>query len=116
MSGVDRVLRNLWESVLGFELRPAKPRRIPDAAESRTPLRADGAGIVVIRCSPALARAAAGAFFRKPPSELGESDVADALRELGNITAGNLRPAVAVGRSRRSFLCGGEALEIEVRS
>jgi chemotaxis protein CheX len=89
---------------------------------------------VRLGCSAELARAAAGVMFGLPSDEVTPADVADALGELTNILAGNLKsllpgvnalglPSVSEsgGRPRHGtalveagFLCRGQPLWVDV--
>lgn len=66
-----------------------------DAVLVAVPYAGPASGRVVIAATPDLARALARNLLAlDPDAQVPEADVQDALRELGNVVAGNLLPAV----------------------
>jgi chemotaxis protein CheX len=87
---------NIWFSTLEMDVR---------RAESAIPLRQGGEpmatgcvniyggweGVLVIDCPTSLARAAAGRMLSVPAAEIAPADLQDAVGELTNIIAGNIK-------------------------
>lgn len=133
---LEAITRTIWGTL--FEL----PLSVADAAAPLGPSTVTGivhidgawAGAVVLRCPMALARMLTAAMFQTDldPSD---ADVGDALGELVNMTAGNVKallpepcgislPAVAFGRDYQlnvigtavvataQLICAGHPLEV----
>ncbi len=124
----------LWEMVLGLEIRR---RSGASAILGRVLVGAvtiEGAwrGQVVFECPEDLARLAASIMLGERPADVSERDASDAVRELTNITAGNLKsilpgpctlgvPDVTAGSfapdevlTRIAFDCGGATFAISL--
>jgi CheY-specific phosphatase CheX len=93
------IVENIWSSLLGLQVRPVA---LPDPQAS-APWHEEGEltgcvhitggwdGAVVLACPTSLVRKAAVAMFDQPESEIGAGDMQDALAELTNIAAGNIK-------------------------
>lgn len=128
---VEEVVRGVWSLTLGL-VPVANKEAVPAAPVVAATIRLSGAwtGRVTMRCSAALARRAAAAMFRRPAERLTAADLEDAVGELANMTAGNLRSFLPgptglslpraedapgdVPLCRTSFVCEGGAFEIGV--
>lgn len=91
---------------LGWELKVVDDvAGLPADDESVTAsvqIHGDFDGAVHLTCPRALAVEAAGRMFRLPASRLSDDDLRDALGELTNMVAGNLKSRLP-GRSRLSL-------------
>ncbi|HEX7900933.1 MAG TPA: CheR family methyltransferase [Planctomycetota bacterium] len=128
---VEDVVRAIWSLTLGLALGPRK-----DAGPAAPVVAAtvnftgDFRGRVTLRCAPGLARRAAAAMFRTPIERVTDADVRDAVGELANMTAGNLRmflpgaTGLALPRAeegvggvdlcRTAFACEGESFDVRI--
>jgi hypothetical protein len=59
-------------------------------------------GLVLVHCTPALARRVAAVYFDVAPDSATQDDIRDVLGELANILAGNVKPLLP-GPSRLSL-------------
>jgi hypothetical protein len=91
---VGGVTEVVWGSMLELEVRPC-PLWAGAIEDERLVAHVDirGAwnGRVELGCPPALLREVAGAVFCIAPEEAGRAQVREALAELVNMTAGNLK-------------------------
>ena len=134
---VQQTVETVWATLLGLEV---KRRQTPAGAEQGWwgSVRISGAwdGEVRVQCSPELAHRAAAILFAIDRAAANVAQAEDALRELANVTGGNLMevlpgpstlsmPSVSNGAagsqqpaglllSRLYFECQGEPLSIVV--
>lgn len=85
----------VWSTFLGEELRPyeiERPAELPPSLLS-CQVRISGSwnGIVTLTMTEAGATSVARAMFDRRHGELGRRDLDDAVGELGNIVAGNIK-------------------------
>lgn len=87
------VVVEVWEAVSGLRLRPCGGVPVWGAGDRAARVRMTGKGEVclLVRCDAGLAREAAVGMLGKGPASSRDSAVADAVRELANIVAGNIR-------------------------
>ena len=129
------VARTLGESFLEAPLDPFFGPT-PEGAEcqsSRVDITGSFCGSVVVGCSNALARRLASQMFGLDESSISLDEIRDAISELANVVAGNLKvlmpPPSEIGLpkeigelvgedqylvNRMAFLCAGEPLVISV--
>ncbi|HXE57029.1 MAG TPA: chemotaxis protein CheX [Gemmatimonadales bacterium] len=102
---IGRIVEAVWPALLQLEGR-ADPAGGRTVSESGTPapamtgrVRFAGArrGVVLLRCPAPLARRTAAAMFGIDVDAAGEPELRDAVGELVNITAGNLKPLLPAG-------------------
>jgi CheY-specific phosphatase CheX len=102
-SAIREIVKTVWKTVLGL------PVACSDKAARKEPVHALAAcvqfsgawqGTIILACSPALARIAAGRMFDTVPADVTMDQAQDVLCELINITGGNLK----VLMPSRSFL------------
>lgn len=129
----------IWESVLGLQVDPTD-RSDDDAGSALAgAVHIGGAweGAVVLSCPEPFARRAAATMFSLDEPEVQSADVTDALGELANMVAGNIKgllpepcvlslPTVArdavfasglrdvIPVSRVDFLCHGQRVRVTV--
>ena len=132
----DEIVRSILENAAGLEARP--PLGQAPRAEQRylaeVRYQGDRCGRVRVRVAAPLARQLASAMQRRPQDDLHEDLVMDAVGELANMIAGNLRPMLEGARSvglpkvtrgvgrpmgdatlvDRSYDCGGRTVEVEL--
>jgi chemotaxis protein CheX len=95
--GVYEITRNVWESILGREIRPSTAAELLGELSGRHTLtgcvQLAGAweGTVLLHCSIGLARALAALMFSSDAQSLGDGEVEDAWGELANMVAGNVK-------------------------
>lgn len=117
------ITQNVWESILGLEIRRAQTvGSLSGAVRGQTmtgcvQLAGAWEGSVFLYCSVALAKSVAATMFGTDSERLNEGDVEDALGELTNMIAGNLKtvlprpctlslPAVVEGLDYRVIVPG----------
>lgn len=106
-SDLDRIVRSVWSSLLGLDVRRLGPEAPTAGGRSLVAsIGLQGARRLglILKCPAPLARRAAGIMFRAAPETLPIEDVEDSLGELANITGGHLK----------SLLPGGAALQLPV--
>lgn len=95
-SDLYQIARTIWSSVLGdVEVSPSSPGLAPP--ESKTgvaEITGRWEGVVRLTCSSALLNESASAMFQVGLDDLSPEQVEDALSELTNITAGNIKALV----------------------
>lgn len=97
------ITQSVWRATLGLEVTPAPAEPSADGFPCRSTVVLDGdwCGSLTISSPPELARSVAALFYAKPPAEVSEAEMLDALGELANMTGGNLK-GVLPGESRIS--------------
>lgn len=91
---ITQIAAEVWSSFLGLELVPTTDDGVvPPWSVMSAVVRITGEwnGAVVLECSKAHAVAAAALMFTVPHVEVTLAQACDALGELGNIVAGNLK-------------------------
>jgi len=91
---ISCVTEAVWASTLDLGVEPCPaPTRPTDAARLVGRVHITGAwtGSVFIVCSGDLARTAAAAIFGGPPEQASDTQSREALAEIINMTAGNLK-------------------------
>ena len=86
------IVCNIWLTQLEMDLVPFDA--ISDDAVVMTgsiQIGGDWAGAVHVQCGEALIRDAAAVMFRSAPAQVNRRDLRDALGELTNMTAGNIK-------------------------
>jgi chemotaxis protein CheX len=135
---IGQIVTDIWTSMLGF---PVEGRSAPIEANGDRNLSASVQisggwdGTVLVSCSEDLARRAAAAMF--DAEEASDEEMRDALGEIANMTAGNVKshieaycrlslPMVAEGKellisipgstvvAEAAFDCGEDAFSVEV--
>jgi CheY-specific phosphatase CheX len=95
----------IWESTLGLEVRPIPEPGLsaPQAGTVTGRVQITGAwlGTVLLECSEKLAKMVARIMFGLDSEEPTPEEVRDALAEITNVTAGNLKSMVC-GQCRLS--------------
>ncbi len=87
----------IWSTQLGFEPQPAVPGNEPDLSARRDAMTgvvhiAGGfTGALHLSCARQLVVSAASKMFDRPGDDISAEDLRDALGELTNMTAGNLK-------------------------
>ncbi|MEM6648030.1 MAG: chemotaxis protein CheX [Bacteroidota bacterium] len=112
---VEHVVATIWATTIARPVAvhlPPLPAPAEDAVSSAVTIAGDWNGVVVFQCPPVLARTLTGAMFGLPPASVQHVDVEDALGELTNMMAGNIKallpgtnhlglPVVALGGPHR---------------
>ena len=135
---LGQIVADIWTSMLGF---PVEARGAPIDVNGTRHLSASvqisggWEGTVLVSCPEALARRVAGVMFDTP--EASDDEIRDALGEVANMTAGNVKalvesycrlslPMVAEGKelaisipgskvvAQANFDCGEDPLSVEV--
>jgi len=133
---LEQILTTIWSTLfdVGLRLESAEPSQRVEASSVTSVVQIEGSwhGAVMLRCPMALAALITSAMFQAG-SEPSTDDVRDALGELANMTAGNVKallpepcaislPAVAFGSDYQlsvvgtvpiaaaAFTCGGHPL------
>lgn len=135
-SDIDEIVRGILQGAAGMDAAGPAPRRKGHEERYQAEVRYNGewCGRVRIDLSPALARQLASAMQRLPQDDLNEALVMDAVGELANMIAGNLRPLLEGARSvgvpvvrrgpsvaakgtamlDRAYDCGGRSVGVEL--
>ena len=84
-----------WQSMLGLDIQvkhsPCAPEVNEGSLTGRVSISGSWNGVVLLQGSDKLSRSAAAAIFSKESSEVTEEDQQDAMYELSNIIAGNIK-------------------------
>ena len=92
---VRQIAQETWKIVLGDELEPVMkqitPSEIEDSMAACAQITGDWQLAVVLYCSSALARHVATVMFGSEETETSAADVNDAMCEMINIIAGNVK-------------------------
>ncbi len=93
---LQSIVATIWSSTLGIDPAPlgAAPGASPGTEPSpgsRVYLTGAWRGCVELACPPALAVAFAAGMFHVPADAIGPAEVQDALGELTNMLAGNIK-------------------------
>ena len=105
MEGIEAdiflVIQSVCGSTLGLELDGPDGRSGDASLEqpigALVEISGETPASLLLECSEAMARAAASAMFVMEPDELTSRDLQDAVSELVNIIAGNVRALVSAG-------------------
>ena len=95
--GLGRVVRTIWATQLELVLDDAELQEVEallaerDEVAVAVQLSGDFTGVLVQRCSRGGSLRAAASAFATTGNDLETSDLRDALSELANMTAGNLK-------------------------
>ncbi len=110
------VTEELWREVIGLPVRRRTGVTLPPETVLTGIVRIEGGwtGQVVVECSERLAFAAAGKMFSIPAARVSRAEAVDAIGELANMTAGNLK-TVLPGSSRLSLprVRGGAPMNLD---
>lgn len=93
-SDILEVAENVWTTMLGLEIQQ---RSVPaDTSSGRSlsasvELMGDWRGWVAVRCPEPLARKVASSMLARPEMSASDDDIFDAMGEVANMTAGNLK-------------------------
>jgi chemotaxis protein CheX len=99
------ITQDVWSSFTGTAIDSASEEVAPDASGvivGRVAVTGPWQGSVLLACPTELARNAASAMFDLPAERLTDDEVADALGELTNMVAGNIK-SLLPGPSRLSM-------------
>jgi chemotaxis protein CheX len=92
---LSQLTRTIWESTLGLEVRPisgpALSEREVGIVTARVQITGAWLGAVLLQCSQELAKKVARTMFCPDSGEPTSEEVRDALAEITNVTAGNLK-------------------------
>lgn len=94
---LTEITRDVWQTFVGEPLHEVDDTGLAVAADTMTgcvQLAGGWDGTVLVELGADHARTAAEAMFAAPAGSLGEDDVCDALGELTNMIAGNVKGAV----------------------
>ena len=97
---ISAVTQNLWQVLLGLDLESCPEGTLPPTDQVIvSTIRLSGAwqGEIAILTSPRLARRIAETMFRGVGRALTTMEFEDAMREVANITGGNLKNVVPEG-------------------
>ena len=103
-----QIVQSIWMSILDLEIRldsSADGRLREGTGRSLTgcvQLTGDFEGAALLDCTGELARRVAAVMFEEQPDALSIAEVQDALGELTNMVAGNIKPLLS-GSSRLSL-------------
>jgi chemotaxis protein CheX len=116
---VIEIVDRIGELQLGWTVAPSAPEEaVADLDETSTTatveLMGDFDGAVHISCTGQVARAAAAQMFSSSPASLSTAEIRDALGEIANMVAGNLKGRVP-GASSLSLPTVVEGRGLEVR-
>ncbi len=113
---VVQVVNSIWNSILGLEVTVESAGSARERLEGERTLTAcvhvtgDFEGATLVFCTARLAREFAAIMFETPADALSVEDVQDALGELANMIAGNIKPLLE-GSSRLSLPSVVEGLD-----
>jgi len=113
---VVQVVRSIWSSILGLDVTVESGESARERLQGQRTLTAcvhitgDFEGATLVFCTAGLATRLAAVMFETPAEALSVEDVQDALGELANMVAGNIKPLFA-GSSRLSLPSVVEGLD-----
>ncbi len=94
-SDIEQVVRFVWETIAGRDVERVAidPPRFVAGTRLASIIQLEGGatGRLILECPIALARRAAAHMFGEPAHELDLDRVQDAVAELTNVVAGNLK-------------------------
>jgi chemotaxis protein CheX len=99
------ITQDVWSSFVGTVIGSADEKVALDAVDVTVgcvAVTGDWKGCVLLACPKQLARTAASAMFDLPAEQLTGDEIADALGELTNMVAGNIK-SLLPGPSRLSI-------------
>jgi chemotaxis protein CheX len=99
------ITQDVWSSFVGTVIGSADEKVALDAVDVTVgcvAVTGDWKGCVLLACPKQLARTAASAMFDLPAEQLTGDEIADALDELTNMVAGNIK-SLLPGPSRLSI-------------
>jgi len=100
---VDEVVRSVLDVTLKLDAnelkRSAELVPQPLMVKAQVNLNGEWKGQVLMYVSPDLAREIAAVMMRQAPEDMGREEAFDAIGELTNMIAGNLRPLIPGSRS-----------------
>jgi len=100
---VDEVVRSVLDVTLKLDAnelrRSAELDPQPLMVKAQVNLNGAWKGQVMMYVSPDLAREIAAVMMRQAPEDMGRDEAFDAVGELANMIAGNLRPLIPGSRS-----------------
>ncbi len=105
---IFQIVQSIWMSILDLEIRlePGSDERVREPGQRTltgcVQLTGDFEGATLLDCTESLARRVAGVMFEEEPEALSIEEVQDALGELTNMVAGNIKPLLP-GSSRLSL-------------
>jgi chemotaxis protein CheX len=137
---IGQIVTDIWSSMLGFSVRSRNgPAEMNGSRYLSASVQISGGwdGTVLVSCAEVLARKVAAVMFDSEESATSDDEMRDALGEVANMTAGNVKalvdgycrlslPMVAEGRelsisipgsrvvSGVTFDCSGDPLTVEV--
>src|ERR1700719_1289463 len=90
---IVKVTENVWKTVLGLEIKAVDEDLGSDQEQIAGFIQIMGAwdGTVILDCEKDLSRLLASLIFNTPKEEISDVEILDALGELINIIAGNLK-------------------------
>lgn len=92
---LSEVVQNIWNTILGLEIYPSSSITAKslgsDGLVASLQCSGEWKGIVNLSCSPRFAREAASIMFGKHQLEVNNEDVNNAIGELANVVAGNIK-------------------------
>ena len=87
-----QIIENIWQTVLHLPITPAnREKEIPDFIIATIQISGSWDGTIMFKTSKNMAKQAASTMFSSALSELTADDLGDALCELTNMIAGNLK-------------------------
>lgn len=116
---IVQIMQSIWMSILDLPIMADEGGKAKvDGAEDRTltgcvQLTGDFEGAVMLYCTRGLARQVASVMFEVEPDNLTVEEIQDALGEVTNMAAGNIKPLLP-GTSRLSLPSVVEGLDYSV--
>jgi len=126
LDDIVKIETEIWSSILGLEIEHNLDDNVkiqPGVKSLIGCIQITGAweGAVTVFCPEPLARKATSAMFEMPEDEVGAEEIQDALGELTNMSAGNIKtllpegcslsmPSVAEGTNYKLTIPGGKVL------
>jgi chemotaxis protein CheX len=113
---IFQITQSIWASILdlGIEIDTGVSPRLAESGDRTltgcVQLTGDWEGAVLLYCTKTLALTAASIMFGTEPENLTVEEVQDALGELANMTAGNIK-SLLPGASRLSLPAVVEGLD-----
>jgi len=90
---IVKVTKEVWKTLMGLEIKVAEEDFGPETEKIAGFIQIMGAwdGTIILDCEKELSRLLASLIFGMPKEEVKDEEILDALGELVNIIAGNLK-------------------------
>jgi chemotaxis protein CheX len=110
---IQQIVSDIWSAMLGIPVEPAPGVEIDGgrSVSGVVHINGDWEGAIAVNCPEPLARDVTAAMLGLGEDELGDEDVRDAIGEVANMTAGNVK-GLLEGECRLSLPAVSEGMHL----